>query len=357
MPLLHSRSFGSLSGLLDQIPSASSSHRPTTPDKPLPLTPQPSGSMPLSREPEEEDDDTLLPSVSASSRSSASPPMSKRNHALIELLTSERAYASDLALIRDIHIPLALGTSNRVNPVPNDRPLTDSILPSPPFDPQCSSHSHNVIVDGPGQPAPFAATPATPPGSSASSSRTLSTASDSSAASYLSVGGPPMTREDTKIIFNNVSELAVFSEISKRFYEMTFDLKYRFLSGRLRPHRSRALLVLLIQRPDIARRVEALDQVGEPFGRVGAPDALRAPGGVLERGGVEAEALHLLGELYGRDEIWFRAYAAGVVARGVPHDGSMLSSFHRASDLDGAWPSGAGACCSVIPTKLRKTII
>ena len=212
MPLLHSRSFGSLSGLLDQIPSASSSHRPTTPDKPLPLTPQPSGSMPLSREPEEEDDDTLLPSVSASSRSSASPPMSKRNHALIELLTSERAYASDLALIRDIHIPLALGTSNRVNPVPNDRPLTDSILPSPPFDPQCSSHSHNVIVDGPGQPAPFAATPATPPGSSASSSRTLSTASDSSAASYLSVGGPPMTREDTKIIFNNVSELAVFSD-------------------------------------------------------------------------------------------------------------------------------------------------
>ncbi|RPD57836.1 hypothetical protein L227DRAFT_577532 [Lentinus tigrinus ALCF2SS1-6] len=171
MPLLHSRSFGSLSGLLDQSLSASSSHRPTTPDKPLPLTPQPSGSMPLSREPEEDDDDTLLPAVSASPRSSATAAMSKRNHALVELLTSERAYAGDLALIRDIHIPLALG-----------------------------------------QPAPFSATPATPPGSSASSSRTLSTASDSSAASYLSVGGPPMTREDTKIIFNNVSELAVFAD-------------------------------------------------------------------------------------------------------------------------------------------------
>lgn len=39
------------------------------------------------------------------------PParMSKRTHALLELLSSERAYASDLALIRDIHIPLALG--------------------------------------------------------------------------------------------------------------------------------------------------------------------------------------------------------------------------------------------------------
>ncbi|KAI0701003.1 hypothetical protein C8T65DRAFT_579908 [Cerioporus squamosus] len=168
MPLLHARSFGSLSGLLDQSHSASASHRPTTPDKPLPLTPQPSGSMPLSREPEEDDDDTLLPSVSTSTRSSATAAMSKRNHALVELLTSERSYASDLALIRDIHIPLALG-----------------------------------------QPAPFSATPATPPGSSASSSRTLSTASDSSS---LSTGGPPMTREDAKIIFNNVSELAVFAD-------------------------------------------------------------------------------------------------------------------------------------------------
>ena len=37
------------------------------------------------------------------------PTLSKRNHALLELLSSERAYASDLALIRDMHIPLALG--------------------------------------------------------------------------------------------------------------------------------------------------------------------------------------------------------------------------------------------------------
>jgi hypothetical protein len=33
----------------------------------------------------------------------------KRHHALHELLSSERAYASDLALIREVHIPLALG--------------------------------------------------------------------------------------------------------------------------------------------------------------------------------------------------------------------------------------------------------
>ncbi|KAI0316424.1 hypothetical protein OF83DRAFT_1017396, partial [Amylostereum chailletii] len=99
---------------------------------------------------------------------------SKRHHALLELLTSERAYASDLALIRDIHIPLALG-----------------------------------------QPAPF---PITPPQSSSSSGRTVSTASDSSSSS--STMGPPMTREDTRTIFSNISELALFSDMfSERLEE------------------------------------------------------------------------------------------------------------------------------------------
>jgi len=37
------------------------------------------------------------------------PPLTKRQHALHELLSSERAYASDLALVREVHIPLALG--------------------------------------------------------------------------------------------------------------------------------------------------------------------------------------------------------------------------------------------------------
>ncbi|KAI0800196.1 hypothetical protein C8Q74DRAFT_1313919 [Fomes fomentarius] len=183
MSLLHARSFGTISGLLDQPLPASLARRPTTPDKPLPLTPQPSDSMPLplsSVDPEEDnDDETLLPkSMSTSSRSSAPTIVSKRDHALSELLASERSYASDLAVIGDVHVPLALG-----------------------------------------QPAPCSVVPATPPGSSGSSTRTLSTASDSSAASYLSVGGPPMTREDSKIIFNNVSELAVFAD------ELSADLE------------------------------------------------------------------------------------------------------------------------------------
>lgn len=58
-----------------------------------------------------DDGDSSTGSSSSLNNNLVSQPsaMSKRNHALLELLSSERAYASDLALIRDIHIPLALG--------------------------------------------------------------------------------------------------------------------------------------------------------------------------------------------------------------------------------------------------------
>ncbi|EMD32966.1 hypothetical protein CERSUDRAFT_57638 [Gelatoporia subvermispora B] len=146
------------------------------PDKPLPPSPH----TPLSsvendrrdsnsRDTLEEDDE--LHSSPRSSILRTPAVVSKRTHALLELLSSERSYASDLALIRDIHIPLALG-----------------------------------------QPAPFQTSVETPPSSSSSSSRTLSTASDSSGGSNGAPSLPPMTREDVRIIFNNVAELAVFAD-------------------------------------------------------------------------------------------------------------------------------------------------
>ncbi|PSR71543.1 hypothetical protein PHLCEN_2v12594 [Hermanssonia centrifuga] len=155
MTLLRSRSFGIL---LESRPHP----RPQTPEKPLPITPISSVPDDEDREDHREETPSPEPILSPSV-----VPISKRTHALLELLSSERAYASDLALIRDIHLPLAIG-----------------------------------------QPAPFQATPATPP-SSGSSSRTLSTASDSSSGSALV---SPMTREDAKIIFNNVAEIALFAD-------------------------------------------------------------------------------------------------------------------------------------------------
>lgn len=51
--------------------------------------------------------------------------------------------------------------------------------------------------------------PISPPQSSASSSRTMSIASDSSVGSF----NAPMSTEDAKIIFNNIAELALFSDM------------------------------------------------------------------------------------------------------------------------------------------------
>lgn len=79
-------------------------------------------------------------------------PISKRKHVLLELLSSERAYASDLALIRDVHIPRALG-------------LPVSLL---------SAQETSIA----------------PPDNT----------------------NPPMTKEDVKIVFGNIEDLAVFSE-------------------------------------------------------------------------------------------------------------------------------------------------
>ncbi|KII95485.1 hypothetical protein PLICRDRAFT_48441 [Plicaturopsis crispa FD-325 SS-3] len=151
MPFLTSKpSFASLNGLLDSLHLS---------DSPKSMTHVPDSIQGESLSPV----DVASLSSTSSFAIPTTKPISKRTHALLEILSSERAYASDLALIRDIHIPLALG-----------------------------------------EPAPF---PATPPNSNPSS-RTMSTASDSSTASQ----GPPMSREDARIIFGNVQELAVFAD-------------------------------------------------------------------------------------------------------------------------------------------------
>ncbi|KAL4079100.1 hypothetical protein J3A83DRAFT_4455522, partial [Scleroderma citrinum] len=168
-------SLGSLSALLVSLAADPASFH----DKELPLPPgfeEDLLRLTTSDDTGEEDDlDHDNDDSSSSSESLAhqlGPAiMTKRMHALVELLSSERAYASDLALIRDIHIPLALGKS------PN------------------------------GSSSP----PLFPPGSgSGSSSRTVSTVSDSSTSS--SQLGPPMTRADARLIFGNIEELAVFAD-------------------------------------------------------------------------------------------------------------------------------------------------
>ncbi|OJA17335.1 hypothetical protein AZE42_05918 [Rhizopogon vesiculosus] len=80
---------------------ANSGHTPTVEftqrDKELPLPPP---TLPLS-----------IPKAQAmpDHQPPTTPALTKRRHALLELLTSERAYASDLALIRDVYMRLASG--------------------------------------------------------------------------------------------------------------------------------------------------------------------------------------------------------------------------------------------------------
>ncbi|KAJ4471540.1 hypothetical protein J3R30DRAFT_1091686 [Lentinula aciculospora] len=157
MPLsfqMRNRSFHSLNGLVDSLPDdvEVSKALPLRPESPFALSPM-------------EDEVTSSSSASSHGQQTA-PTFTKRQHALHELLASERAYASDLALVREIYIPLAIG-----------HPMLSNI-------------------------------PISPPQSSASSSRTLSIASDSSSGSF----NAPMSTEDAKIIFNNIAELALFSD-------------------------------------------------------------------------------------------------------------------------------------------------
>ena len=118
MPLSRSRSFGSFSGMLTSqttstIPGGWG--RAPTPDKPWPITPDPSTSSATLYDDHDHTHEsaTLADSSFASSSGLSSflkPTKStKRVRALEELLSSERAYASDLAILRDIHIPLAAG--------------------------------------------------------------------------------------------------------------------------------------------------------------------------------------------------------------------------------------------------------
>lgn len=108
---------------------------------------------------------SAVPSASSSTLTSTSalpPQTSKRTHALLELLTSERVYASDLAVMRYVHIPLALGQRPRIQLPPQS------------------------ATDGP---------------SSSSAPMTLDELTE-----------PPMGAEDVRVIFSNTEELAVFAD-------------------------------------------------------------------------------------------------------------------------------------------------
>ena len=92
-------------------PPAAMLHSQHPNGKSLPLVLQPPISPPSTgAEPKDEAEVTVRPFAGMLSRP-VTPNTTRREYALLELLRSERTYVSDLTLLRDYQIPLALGES------------------------------------------------------------------------------------------------------------------------------------------------------------------------------------------------------------------------------------------------------
>ncbi|THV06642.1 hypothetical protein K435DRAFT_848724 [Dendrothele bispora CBS 962.96] len=195
--------------------------------KPLPLRPP----SPLILSPMEDEP------ASSTSSLGQQPPLTKRQHALLELLNSELAYASDLALVRDVYIPMALGqrpSMQTVPPLPNSPNSLTSSFDSPS---SFSSRTLSSSTDGSSIKSRSNSNPNSNTSSiiSTTAITTAQTATghahgghyttingngSSSAippsvldtSSTANIHGPPMTPEDVRIIFNNIAELAAFSD-------------------------------------------------------------------------------------------------------------------------------------------------
>ncbi|KAG2067922.1 hypothetical protein BDR04DRAFT_1104346, partial [Suillus decipiens] len=146
------------------------------------------------------------------------PAITKRQHALLELLTSERAYASDLALIRDVYMRLASG-----HPPPFGfsctRPVSGSEISNLGTSSSLSSRTVSTIstsdmsVSGLCPPTRQFNVPSIQ--LNVPTLTPIGPLTDSKAPTQLSrpVGEPPLSVTDTRIIFRNISELAVLSDM------------------------------------------------------------------------------------------------------------------------------------------------
>jgi dynamin-binding protein len=117
---------------------------------------------------------------------------SKRQHVLFELLETERIYSSDMALVKAVHLPLALGLKIDFGPMSSGRSSTEhpvEIVPS-----RSSGVSTNTASSTPSQSG--SSGPAVPCGVTSE---------------------VPMSVDDAKVIFANLDELA---EFAGRFTEL-----------------------------------------------------------------------------------------------------------------------------------------
>lgn len=159
---------------------------------------------------------TLVAPSIASIETAVAPTKTKRQHVLFELLETERAYSSDMALVRAVHLPLALGL--KVD-----------------FGPMGSSVKQNTEQT-------------TENGASRSSGVSTNTASSSQSQSGSSgyptnISEPPMTVEDAKVIFANADELAEFTGRFTEFIQLALGTE---IDGGIGPDRIGALFLDMV---------------------------------------------------------------------------------------------------------------
>jgi len=155
----------------------------------------------------------------------------KRQHALLELLNTERAYASDLVLVQSVHMPLALGLNVQLGgeiiglgQPPNTASSTVtngtstnalSITSSGASTHTTSSHGSGLSISGSSGPSnPLAASTSTQglaTGATGATGTSNSTTDERQSPSPAN-NEPPMTQDDVRVIFGNIEQLAVFAD-------------------------------------------------------------------------------------------------------------------------------------------------
>lgn len=153
----------------------------------------------------------------------------KRKNALLELLSSERAYAADLALVRDIHIPLSKGL-----PTPFD-PSSQSSLPTIP------SQSQNQI-------SPRSSTHTASSAQTHSSVSTALTSVSAGSTGGVNTADLPMPPETSKVVFGNIDEIAVFAD---RFSEQLEDALGDIIPGGVGQDRVGKLFLEMVRGPSL----------------------------------------------------------------------------------------------------------
>jgi hypothetical protein len=125
---------------------------------------------------------------------------SKRQHVLFELLETERIYSSDMALVKAVHLPLALGLKIDFGPMGSGVASQRSSAEQP--SEAGPSRSSGVSTN------------------TASSSQSQSGSSGYPVASGYLTNEPPMSLDDAKVIFANLDELAEFTGRFTEFIQL-----------------------------------------------------------------------------------------------------------------------------------------